>query len=331
MQLNTSIADSIETAGNRSRYDAACKRLLANKRILAWIMKDCTEEYRDIPVEEIAEKYIEGTPLISAIPVMPDVVASDAENIAHAGTEDTSVNEGTIFYDIRFNAIAPSKKGLICLIVNVEAQYKSNPGYPLLKRGIYYGSRMISAQYGTVFTDTHYEKIQKVYSIWICMDVSKSRQNSITRYRIMEENLIGNVHEKLANYDLMAIVMIGLGKSDDNQYKGILRLLRTLLTSQANVADRKKILETEFQIPMSKEIEGEVSFMCNLSQGIVEEGKAKGRAEGEAKGRAEGEAKGKLDDIRSLMKTTGWGIIQAMDALLIPEADRAAYLEKLKS
>ena len=46
------------------QYDEALKRLLANKRILAAIMKGCVEEYRDCTVEEIAEKYIEGAPQV---------------------------------------------------------------------------------------------------------------------------------------------------------------------------------------------------------------------------------------------------------------------------
>lgn len=50
---------------DKATYDAACKRLLANKIILAWIMKDCVEEYRDFTVNAIAQKYIEGEPQIA--------------------------------------------------------------------------------------------------------------------------------------------------------------------------------------------------------------------------------------------------------------------------
>ena len=39
------------------------------------------------------------------------------------------------------------------------------PGYPIIKRALYYCSRMISFQYGSEFTEAHYEKIRKVYSI----------------------------------------------------------------------------------------------------------------------------------------------------------------------
>ena len=35
--------------------------------------------------------------------------------------------------------------------------------------------------------NSHYENIKKVYSIWICMNPPKNRENSITRYYIAEK------------------------------------------------------------------------------------------------------------------------------------------------
>ncbi len=102
-------------------------------------------------------------------------------------------------YDIRFYATAPASGDLIGLIINVEAQNDFYTGYPLIKRGLYYCSRLISAQYGTEFAEGHYEDIKKVYSIWICMNPPKNRQNSITRYYIAEENIIGDVKEHSCN------------------------------------------------------------------------------------------------------------------------------------
>ena len=60
MEVETTLAKGIETAGENARYDAACKRLLSEKSILAWIMKSCLEEYRDCSISDIVEKYIEG-------------------------------------------------------------------------------------------------------------------------------------------------------------------------------------------------------------------------------------------------------------------------------
>lgn len=95
---------------------------------------------------------------------------------------DYTIPEGTVTFDIRFMALAPKSGELISLIINLEAQNDFYPGYPLIKRGIYYLSRMISAQYGTEFSESHYENVKKVYSIWICTNPPKNRENSITSY-----------------------------------------------------------------------------------------------------------------------------------------------------
>ena len=124
------------------------------------------------------------------------------------------------------------------------------PGYPLIKRGIYYCSRMISAQYGTEFTNSHYENIKKVYSIWICMNPPKNRENSITRYYIAEENLVGSVKERKADYDLMAAVMICLGKEGDSD-TDLLKLLNVLLSTETGSQDKCHILEEDFHIRMT--------------------------------------------------------------------------------
>ena len=142
MNINTTIAKNICVADEKAGYDAACKRLLSEKIILAWIMKNCLEEYRNCDVDEITEKYIEGTPQVGEVAVAPDE-SNRVSVIQGAGNEDTSLTEGTVFYDIRFLAIAPVSGELIRLIINIEAQNDFYPGYPLIKRGIYYCSRMI--------------------------------------------------------------------------------------------------------------------------------------------------------------------------------------------
>lgn len=278
MNTDTTIAKNIRVADEKASYDAACKRLLSEKIILAWIMKNCLEEYRDCDVNEIAEKYIEGTPQVGEVAVAPDE-SNRVSVIQGAGNEDTSLTEGTIFYDIRFLAIAPVSAELIRLIINIEAQNDFYPGYPLIKRGIYYCSRMISAQYGTEFTNSHYENIKKVYSIWICMNPPKSRENSITRYYIAEENLAGSVKERKADYDLMAAVMICLGKEEDSG-TDLLKLLNVLLSTETGSQDKCQILEEDFHIRMTQTLESEVSLMCNLSKGVEEKGIEKGRQEG---------------------------------------------------
>lgn len=286
MNTDTTIAEDIRVTDEKASYDAACKRLLSEKIILAWIMKSCVEEYRDCGVEEIAEKYIEGQPQVGETAVAPDET-NRPSRIRGTGTEDASLTEGTITYDIRFLAIAPGSGELIRLIINIEAQNDFYPGYPLIKRGIYYCSRMISSQYGTEFTEARYGDIKKVYSIWICMNPPKNRENSITRYYIAEENLVGSVREKKADYDLMAAVMICLGREEETD-TNVLKLLNVLLSTQTGSEDKCRILEDDFKIKMTWTLESEVSLMCNLSKGVEERGIQKGLERGRQEGLREG-------------------------------------------
>ncbi len=269
---STTISNTIELAKDKMRYDNAAKKLLSEKIILAWIMNQCIAEYQGMSVEEIATKYINGTPQISNIPVEQDV---EAPRIQSGDTEDASINEGVVTYDIRFNAFVPTKDGIIRLIINLEAQNDFYPGYSLVTRGIYYDCRMISAQSGTVFYNDQYENIQKVYSIWICTNPPQKRENTITSYRIVENNVVGAVQEKVEHYDLLHVMMICLGNSEDVD-NDILRLLDILLKDETSVEVKKRKLEEDFQIPMTQEIEQGVKHMCNLSDGIEQRGIERG-------------------------------------------------------
>ena len=107
--------------------------------------------------------------------------------------------------------------------------------------------------------------------------------------------MIGNAAEKSENYDLMSVVTICLGKPDAENYTGILKFLDVLLSSSRAAAEKKKILEEEFGVAMSEELEREVLIMCNLSQGV----KAEGREEGNGIGREEGIG---IGEMRMLMR-----------------------------
>lgn len=65
MEFETETARTIRVADDSgSRYDSACKNILSNKPILAWILKSCVEEYRNIELSDIETRDIEGIPEI---------------------------------------------------------------------------------------------------------------------------------------------------------------------------------------------------------------------------------------------------------------------------
>ena len=228
-------------------------------------MKGCVNEYSDCTVDDIVEKYIEGTPEVGSVGVHVDDTnrpKKSTDVIKGSNNEDSTLTEETLFYDVRFDAIAPKsadsteQEEVIRLIINVEAQTKFKPGYPLTKRAIYYCSRMISAQHGPIFTKSEYGKIRKVYSIWICTQPSDGFENTLTRYSIKPEQLIGEVQEETENYDLMSVVMICLGKPGTENHKGILKFMEVLLSSTRSGSEKKKILEEEFGVSAAAAVAG---------------------------------------------------------------------------
>ncbi len=318
MQEESYLGHQIERTSIEARYDEAVKRLLANKLILATIMQGCVEEYRNCTVQEIAEKYIEDEPQIGTVGVNPDDTnpATD-KNIHGSNTEDATLTEGTVRYDIRFYATAPTGDGTIGLIINLEAQNKYNPGYPLLKRALYYCSRMISAQYGTDFTHSEYGKIKKVYSIWVCMNPPAERQNTIMQYSVQQKPIVGQVEEPVQNYDLLSAIMICLGEPEQENHAGVLKFLEVLLSNERSAKEKKEILQEEFHLPMTQHLESEVLGMCNLSQGVVENSMKRG------------EQNATFKAILNLARNLNVSVDKAMDLLGIAEKDRAFYRAKL--
>ena len=286
MEHDTILTRDIQLSEGKSAYDAYCLRLLSNIEILSRIVGALVDEFKDIPVQEIAEKYLD-TPHIREIPMFPGETNAN-RRISGISNEDKSATEGERDYDILFNAVAPSLGDLIRLIINLEAQNKPNPGYPIPKRGIYQGCRLISAQYGVEFSGSDFQNLKKVYSIWILPQPNKGEQNVIEKYSIVREVLCGSREEPVRNYDLMTIIMVYLGDPGQPSESEIIRLLSVLLSHELTADEKLTTLETEFSIPVTYEIKEEVANMCNLSDAIEQKSRAEGEAKGEAKGRAEG-------------------------------------------
>ena len=285
MEAESQIAKLIRITNNKAKYDAQVKKLLANKAILAWILKTCTEEFAQFDPSEIVG-FVEGEPDISTKavhatdPDLDEKLVNGDQSIEGINTEDNGLKEQTIFYDIRLNACVPGQDQQIQLIINIEAQLDTAPGYPIEKRAIYYGSRLISAQYGTVFHHSEYGKIRKVYTIWFCLNPAKKRQNTIKKIAFKESSLFGNIETRKQDIDLLQAIIVNLGDPEEDVNNQILRLMNVLLSSKTGVEEKQKIMHDEFRIAMTSELESEVSDMCNLSQGIFNDGVEKGMEKG---------------------------------------------------
>lgn len=71
-----------------------------------------------------------------------------------------------------------------------------------------------------------------------------------------------------SDYELMQIVIISLNDEQEDSNRKIIRLLSVLLSGRETPEEKKRILEEEFEIAMTEELESGVLEMCNLSQAV---------------------------------------------------------------
>ena len=254
----TNLAQTIDLAASRARYDECAKKLLTYKAIVAWILKSCTKEFSQYSVRFICNNCLRDDIEVSSRAVHQEQLDRDEmlngnEQISSLNSEANSIKDQTVYYDIRFKAYIPDNEEPLQMIINLEIQLNDTPGYPLVTKGFYYCARMISEQYGTVFTGEHYEKLQKVYSIWICPDPAKKRRNGIFRYHTVQDPVWGKAYETPDNYDLMEVVIVNLGDADKKSDLEILDLLNTLFSLSVSSEIKKKRLQEDFGIAMTEE------------------------------------------------------------------------------
>ena len=287
--MNTELKSAVMATDRDAQYDNSAKRLIAHKIILARILVKTVEEFKGMDPIEVAA-LIEGLPYISAVPVEPGLTNAvhfqNGQRLVGFNTENQELNEGLVRFDIVF--YVRMKDGLSQIIINVEAQ-KDEPGeYEILNRAVFYVSRLISSQKERDFENSSYDDIKCVYSIWICMNMEESTMSHI---HLTKEDLIGS-YEWKGNLDLLNIIMIGLAKElpeHDETYE-LHRLLGALLSRELTIDEKLDIIGNEYDIPLEENFRKDMSTMCNLSQGVKEEGIAIGRREGLEEGRREGHA-----------------------------------------
>ncbi len=265
--MDTEIKNAVSAADQDAQYDDRAKRLLGNKTILAHIPVKTVDEFKGMDPKE-AVNYIEGEPFISVIPVEPGLTNAEKEEagqrIVGFNTENMEINEGLVRFDIVF--YVRMKDGLSQIIVNVEAQKDAPTEYNVLNRAIFYVSRLVSSQKERDFVNTNYDDIKRVFSIWICMNMS---QNSMNYVHLTNDGLLGS-YEWGGKIDLLNIVLIGLSQElpeHDEKYE-LHRLLGALLSKKLTSDEKLNIIETEYDIPIEDSLRKDVSVMCNLSQGI---------------------------------------------------------------
>ncbi len=328
---NKILANIIANNNDRLAYDEVCKQILAEKYIVAKIMKYTLPEYKDYSLQDIVSKYIDGVPEIATRPVHPNE-SGESEFVEKLANEDSLIHEGRVTYDIMFKAIIPENNESEYMYINLEGQKAFNVGYPIVKRGIYYGGRMLSSQYGKVFTQSHYEKIKKVRSIFICNNVTdKKYHNTITCYEMSERNIFGEVNEDKDIYDLLTVIIVCFNEKENNTNNELINMMSVLFSRNIKADKKLKMLSSEYGIPVTTEIEKEVNSMCNFGAGLIEQGFEEGIERGIEEGIEQGIEQGieltKIESIAYLISKKHWDITECFEMYNIPKEDEQKYID----
>lgn len=280
-----------------AKYDESAGELFLNKEIVAPILQMVIPEYEGCTIEEII-RCIDSD--ISRDDPLDDI---DVRILADR-TEVKSVTEKLIRYDMHFMARNPRLSNehiIVRLHIDLEVQnnYRpSDPAYPVIKRGIYYCARELSAQLGRLTATTNYNDLEKVYSVWICNEnIPERERNTISAYRIMKKDILGSVEEDEAAYDLMTAIIIRRG--NDINESGILDYLEGVFSSDIEKMKRYS------DVSWSEKAEREGHRMEGLGEAIYRRGSAEGRVEGRIEGQIAGKTEGLSDALLTVLSSKG--------------------------
>ena len=283
---NTELASAMETRGKGKAIDDYCKRVLSNKDVVSYILEKLVLDNKGYC------------------------------GIKESNIVDESIPGARIEYDKLYEVKLPKTK----IFVNIEAQSKENPGYPLMNRAVYYVSRLIDRQKNKSegFMKSRYGEMKEVYSIWIVMDMDVKKEEMIEVHTFPEKE----------DKTLMNIIMVYPLKEDSENE--VIRFLHILFVSDMEPAKKKQILEEKYKIKMTRELEEAMDDMCNVIEYYERKTRVEVLAEGKEAGIVEGEVNTMLKAIEKIEKNMNLSREEAMEILEIDEGLKTKILDRLK-
>ena len=294
--------------------DVDSKKGLRHKTLIANIMKTFIPEYKDLDIKDI-ENCIEGA-------------EEDKTFVESLNTEDNTVSDKKVIYDLLFNAHYPNNNDKeVGIKLNIEPQGKMNNGEPTISRAVYYASRLFSNQ-----SIKGYSKLKEVYSIWICGSIKNTFVTSINH---IQTNLLGNYFFKDKDYQKMHVIIIGLGvdtMNDKDAYARITNILKLVLNRNGlNTDTIRNKLENDYDIIYSKEDIDNMSWSEFMKEAIEKEGYdmvlnqgielgiKQGLQQGLQQGIQEGTLNSTISNIKSIMSSLDISFEKATELLKIDE------------
>ncbi|RGC22316.1 hypothetical protein DXA09_09565 [Absiella sp. AM54-8XD] len=134
----------------------------------------------------------------------------------------------------------------------------------------------------------------------------------------------------------MELIMLYPGTQydyDQGEKHGLLEMLNILFTMKISAEEKKRLLEKNYGIIMTKNMDEEVEYMCNLSEGILKQGLEQGLEQGIEIGKAQGIQEGELISAikltKNLIKSSKIDVYKAMALLDLPQDIRKIVIEEI--
>ena len=272
------------------QLDADFKRIVHNTDILSNVIGELVSELNAKDIE-----FIKGC-------VSPD----DLPRKAGLETEMHNDRGEYVIMDNLFSITIPGEKE-IGIMLNIEAQGDSEPGYPILNRALYYASGIVFNQKGTVFRESHYENMRKTYSIWFILQPKHGDENTILRYPLMKIPGLKKKKSNSEDCDMLEIMIVNLGGPVTSSNKTF-RKLNDIFLSKLDGEKYRNHLKKSYNIQIDDNtLESLERMKMSLGEEIVNyqrrvgynaghsEGYAEGHSEGYTAGRSEGYSEGRSD------------------------------------
>ena len=250
----------------KEQSDAFLKGLFSQRYVLAHLLKAFVPEFAGLDIHRIAHNCI--------------LPRGTSERIQ---TDSTDYGRG-IRFDLIFRALPPNATDeRDQLTFNLEFQNILNPGYEIIKRGIYYLANLLVEEKGKLFQGDHYNGLRKVYSLWLFPNSPRTIANSVCRYGIdgtLCEGSSKSLARRREDYDLIEMMAIYLNQAREPRPGTGLHLLHTLFSSSLSSEKRAEILEREYSIVFNQEKRKMFDMFHYAEENGIEIGKEIGLSEG---------------------------------------------------
>ena len=74
------------------------------------------------------------------------------------------------------------------------------------------------ARMGIEFSNSNYDNIKKVYSIWICTEAPQYIGNAISTYDIHKTDIVGAIPDIPEHYDKLCVIIICLNEKQKSEH-----------------------------------------------------------------------------------------------------------------